>query len=348
MLHHGAEKSIPLSFIYPEFAARGFDSKEEFVEYLLARQQEIHELVRRNTYQAQLRQKLKFDRHLKAKAYAVGDAVWVFCHIIPRGVTRKLIRAWRGPQKVTDVLQDGRLYVLDTGQKVHYERLKKHVPAPWDWATHQPFGLDQNVAIIADPYVEESNEEITSDISRDSFLPEKLPEASFELESTRPVPPRTIQTRTQTALEQGIPRRRSVTHPTLFRNQHPTPQLVFPEVDDLEPLFSDQETQPETPNKSLIPLPSGTSAPLLSNPLLTDTLSIFPLLEPSEQEPLALPGQSQNASTEQESQNSDTLPPPIPPSTRSKRGRTRRRPPGADITAPPPLREARHRPGNHQ
>ena len=49
MLQHGAEKSIPLSFIYPEFAARGFDSKEEFVEHLLARQKEIHELVRRNT-----------------------------------------------------------------------------------------------------------------------------------------------------------------------------------------------------------------------------------------------------------------------------------------------------------
>ena len=121
MLQHGAEKSIPLSFIYPEFAARGFDSKEEFVEHLLARQQEIHELVRRNTHQAQLRQKLKLDRHLKAKAHAVGDAVWVFCHIIPKGGTRKLMRAWRGPHKVTDVLQDGRLYVLDTGQKVHYE-----------------------------------------------------------------------------------------------------------------------------------------------------------------------------------------------------------------------------------
>ena len=75
MLQHGAEKSNPLSFIYREFAARGFDSKEEFVEHLLARQQEIHELVRRNTYQPQLRQKLKFDRHLKAKAHAVGVAV---------------------------------------------------------------------------------------------------------------------------------------------------------------------------------------------------------------------------------------------------------------------------------
>ena len=123
---------------------------------------------------------------------------------MPKGGTRKLLRAWRGPHKVTDVLQDGRPYVLDTGQKVHFERLKKHVPAPWDWASHQPFGLDQNVVIITDPYVEDSNEDIASYILRDSFLPEQLPEVSFEAETTRPVPPRTIQTRTQTALGQGM------------------------------------------------------------------------------------------------------------------------------------------------
>ena len=155
MPQHGAEKPIAFSFIYPECAAREFESKDEFVEHLLARQQEIHEFVRRNTHQAPVRQKQKFDRHLKAKAHSVGDAVWVFCHIIPKGATRKLLRAWRGPHKVTDVLQVGRLYVLDTCQ--NFERLKKHVPAPWDWVAHQPFGLDQNVAIIADPYVEENN-----------------------------------------------------------------------------------------------------------------------------------------------------------------------------------------------
>ena len=80
---------------------------EDFVEYLLARQKENHELVRRNTHQAQLRQKLKFERNLKAKEHAIGDAVWVFCNIIPKGGTRKLIRAWREPHNITDVLQDG-------------------------------------------------------------------------------------------------------------------------------------------------------------------------------------------------------------------------------------------------
>ena len=80
------------------------------------------------------------------------------------------------------MLQIGRLYVLEKSQKVVFiERLKKHVPAPWNWAAHQPFVLDQNVAIIADPYVEESHEEIATDNWRDSFLPAKQPEASFDL-----------------------------------------------------------------------------------------------------------------------------------------------------------------------
>ena len=121
---------------------------------------------------------------MEAKGHAVGDAVLVLCHIIPKGGTRKVLRTWLGHHKVSDVLQEGRLYVVDTGQKVHFERLKKHVHASWDWAARQPFGLDQNVAIIADPYVRDSNEEITSDISRESFLPEQLPETSIEMEQT--------------------------------------------------------------------------------------------------------------------------------------------------------------------
>ena len=82
MLQHRAEKKVSLLFIYFEFAARCFESEEEFVEHLSARQQAILELVGRNTHQAQLRQKQKFDKHLKAKTHAVGHVVWVFCDVI--------------------------------------------------------------------------------------------------------------------------------------------------------------------------------------------------------------------------------------------------------------------------
>ena len=79
------------------------------MEHILARQQEIHDLVRRNTHQAQQRQKLKYDRAIRANAYNVGDPVWVFCRYVPQKGSPKLMRAWRGPHKVVHVLQDGRV-----------------------------------------------------------------------------------------------------------------------------------------------------------------------------------------------------------------------------------------------
>ena len=108
------------------------------------------------------------------------------------------------------------------------------------------------------------------------------------MEPTAPVPPRTIQTRTQSALEQGIPRRRfshfgypseseSDREPMDQPIEEPQQPMIHPDIDDLEPLYSDhEEVSPETA-PSLVPSPSGTSAPLLSNPALTDTLSNFPL-----------------------------------------------------------------------
>ena len=97
-----------------------------------------------------------------------------------------------------------------------------------------------------------------------------------------------IQTRTQTALKQGIPLgclshfgypsesaadQELITQPMQEETQQPVVLLDF---DDLEPLFSDQEELLPDPARSLLPSPSGTSAPLLSNPALTHTFSNFP------------------------------------------------------------------------
>ena len=196
------------------------------------------------------------------------------------------------------------------------------------------------MAIIADPYIEESNEESTSDISRDSFLPEQLPEASFELEPTGSVPPRTIQNRTQTALEQGFPRKRfsqfdypsdSDSEPAVTETPIPdlASQVEFPELHDLEPLFSDQEEiQPEALTRGLIPSPSGTSTPLLSNPSLTDTLSNFPLFNPNDPRPLAQTEQPQGTNAEHKNKNPEPPPFPLQPGSASGIGRPRGRPPG--------------------
>ena len=73
---------------------------------MLAREQEIHDLVRRNTHQALLRQKLKYDRAILAKAYKHGYLVWVFCRYVQQKGSPKLMGAWRGPRCVAHVLQE--------------------------------------------------------------------------------------------------------------------------------------------------------------------------------------------------------------------------------------------------
>ena len=108
------------------------------------------------------------------------------------------------------------------------------------------------------------------------------------MEPTAPVPPRTIQTRTQFAVERGIPRRRfshfgypseseSDREPMDQPIEETQQSMLCPNSDNFEPLYSDQEEVLPEPAPSLISSPSATSAPLLSNPALTDTLSNFPL-----------------------------------------------------------------------
>ena len=165
------------------------------------------------------------------------------------------------------------------------------------------------------------------------------------MEPTGSVPPLTFQTRTQGInLQQGIPRRRfshfgypSETEsdqepiaPPFAETQQP---LVFPDIDDLEPLFSDQEeVLPEQP-QSLIPSPSGTSAPLLSNPALSDTLSNFPLYSSQKGSSARLelaqeaePQEENNGEIQEPDRNIEAL--PTPGRTASRSGRPRGRPLG--------------------
>ena len=172
MLTRGTEKAIPLTYLYPEFASRSFPTHDAYVDHVLARVQEIHDLVRRNTHQAQLRQKLKYDRAIQAKAYNPGDLVWVFCRYVPQKGSPKLMRAWRIPHRIFHTLQGGRVYILDTGQKVHFERLKPHNSGPLEFAATP---LDAgDIAVVMDPEPERSMEPIDDDCSKPSYHSKQL------------------------------------------------------------------------------------------------------------------------------------------------------------------------------
>ena len=66
---NGHEKSLPLTFFYPESEGKK-TSPLVYVRDVIRRQQEMNDLCRQNTQQAQTRQRKKFDKKAaRAKAY---------------------------------------------------------------------------------------------------------------------------------------------------------------------------------------------------------------------------------------------------------------------------------------
>ena len=124
---------MPLTFFYPEYEGKK-TSSQAYVKEAVRRQQELNELRRRNTAQAQMRQRKKYDEKLfQEKPYAVGQYVWVFQNVIPPKGIQKLLKKWRGPFRITEVHQQGWFYHSSTGRAAHYENRKPHVPSPELW-----------------------------------------------------------------------------------------------------------------------------------------------------------------------------------------------------------------------
>ena len=92
MMLTGRERAMPLTFFYPEYEEKRM-SPQAYVKEATRRQQELNELYRRNTAQAQMRQCKKFDEKiLQAKPYEVGQYVWVFQNVIPPKGTKNYLR----------------------------------------------------------------------------------------------------------------------------------------------------------------------------------------------------------------------------------------------------------------
>ena len=348
MLTRGVEKAIPLTFLYPEFAAKSFDTHEAYVDHVLARQQEIHDLVRRNTHQAQLRQKLKYDRAIRARPYQPGELVWVFCRYVPQKGSPKLMRAWRGPHKIVQVFQEGRVYVLDTGQKVHFERLKPHHNGPLEFAAAQADSGE--IVVLMDPDPERSIDVVDDDKSHPSYKTEQLLSEASDVS----LPSRKhhwMDTRLRTKLRAGGSRMHyqqfdystSGTDDELSEVMLPVPPDPV-DADRLEPeashspsdqsispthrlpqLFSDHESarspSPRMSSPEKQPSLVGTSAPLLTNPSLTSFLNNYPIWPTAPSPPLKSASEDNDAQSEV-----PTLPSTLPgagtaPSLKRGRGR---------------------------
>ena len=122
----GHEKSLPLTLFYPKYEGKK-TSPHVYVRDVIRRQQELNDLCRPNTQQAQLGQRKRFDEKAAgAKDYSVGDA------ILPKGI-KKLLKKWRGPFMITED-QEGQFYRVSTGRAANFENIKPQKSSTGDWS----------------------------------------------------------------------------------------------------------------------------------------------------------------------------------------------------------------------
>ena len=160
MMLTGHEKSLPLTFFYPEYEGKK-TSPLVYVRDVIRRQQELNDLCRRNTQQAQARQRKRFDKKAAgAKAYSVGDYVWVFQNVIPRKGTKKLLK--KGPLMITQVHQEGRFSRLSTGPAALYENIKPHNPSTEDCCI--PADMEEGDCLMMDPACEVNEKNDGNDV----------------------------------------------------------------------------------------------------------------------------------------------------------------------------------------
>ena len=92
------EKSLLLTFFYPEYEGKKTSPQVPYGRDVIRCQQELNDLCRRNTQQAHARQRKKFDKKAAgAKAYSVGYYVWVFQNVIPSNGMKKLLKSGGDP-----------------------------------------------------------------------------------------------------------------------------------------------------------------------------------------------------------------------------------------------------------
>ena len=121
---------------------------------MIRRQQELNDLCRRNTQQAQARQRKRFDKKAAgAKAYSMGDYIWVFQNVYTTERDKETSKEMEGTlHDYGEVHQEGRFYRLSTGRAAHYENIKPHNPSTEDWCI--PADMEEGDYLMMDPACE--------------------------------------------------------------------------------------------------------------------------------------------------------------------------------------------------
>ena len=195
----GSEKTTPMEFMFPDYNNPLRRSPHDYIKLLQNNLHQVHELVRRNTEQAQVRQRRTHDKRVKATQYKVGDYVTVFVNVAPATGMHKLTPKWTGPYQITKVHDDGATYTINDTTRVHYDRIKYYNGRPSDWHVDAD---SSTIHITPDVGTQPPTQTVDHDVAQPPFVEENASHASEDTHLSEPDRPSQLELRSDTKAKQ--------------------------------------------------------------------------------------------------------------------------------------------------
>ena len=127
-LMFGRDPRLPEDIMYG-IPSETYDSTERYSQTLIGRMRRAYQLAQEKAKSKQSHQKEEYDKTMKGHPYQVDDIVFLHSSVVPKGCSRKFVRPWQGPFKVTKVISSSVYRIVDCSnprrkQVVHFNRLK--------------------------------------------------------------------------------------------------------------------------------------------------------------------------------------------------------------------------------
>lgn len=123
---YGRHPKLPIDIIINSGEEPREVEYEEYARELKQRLQEVYKLVTTTAQRRIEKTKLLYDRNVRPAEYQAGDKVWVLCAEQRKGMSRKLLKMWKGPYEVVEKLNE-RNYRLQTIRQKRRKRLTVHL-----------------------------------------------------------------------------------------------------------------------------------------------------------------------------------------------------------------------------
>ena len=106
-LLYGRDPQLPTELVLTPALTRDLVQLDDYKSRMMHAMGEAWDLAQRALKKAQARQKKQHDKHVRNADFRLGERVYVFMPALKSGPTRKLALPYKGPYRITEMMENG-------------------------------------------------------------------------------------------------------------------------------------------------------------------------------------------------------------------------------------------------